>query len=643
MAYLKFNKSELVNLEYSLKREFLASNHSGGYTYTTIAGCNTRKYHGLLIVPVNTFGGDKHTLLSSIDETLIQHGKEFNLGIHQYGEVFEPRGHKYIVDFEIDKCVAVTYRVGGMLLRKVMLLAYNREQLFIQYTLHEAHSPTKLRLKPFLSFRNIHNLSRENIAASRRYEPIDNGCSFRMYEGFPDLNIQTNVKNEFISNPDWYYNLEYKEEARRMYDSKEDLYVPGYFELDIKKGQTILLSVSTQREKPAGFTRVFNSCMQQRGHRDSYKSCLKTTAKQFLVEREGDTTVYPGYPWMDRSLRDTLIALPGLTYYASGNLKMYESVLDTLVRNDRVALITGDRKADLPLWFVRSVQLLAQLSGEQQRVWSKYMDIIITIIGNYMTGSVDGVTLHENGLLWAEIPGVPLTWMDAVVNSMPVTEREGYQVEVNSLWYNALCFIENMLSKYGNSSSAMRINHVKDAVQKNFCRAFWIEDEDALADCVGAAGQDRSTRPNQLFACALDYSPLNDEQKAGVLRKVTKELLTTRGIRTLSPKNPLYKSDYDGDHISRDLAYHQGTARPWLLGFYIEASLKLYGAGFIRKAQELIDAFEEDMTIHCIASISEVYDGDPPHQPHGCTSYSSSVAELLRAMAMVEQYKKDSL
>ena len=273
-------------------------------------------------------------------------------GIHQYGEVFEPRGHKYIVDFEIDKCVAVTYRVGGMLLRKVMLLAYNREQLFIQYTLHEAHSPTKLRLKPFLSFRNIHNLSHENIVASRRYEPIDNGCSFRMYEGFPELNIQTSVKNEFISNPDWYYNLEYKEEARRMYDSKEDLYVPGYFELDIKKGQTILLSVSTQREKPAGFTRVFNSCMQQRGHRDSYRSCLKSTAKQFLVERGGDTTVYPGYPWMDRSLRDTLVALPGLTYYASGKFKgcMSRFWIHWLGMTE-FALITGDRKADLPLWF----------------------------------------------------------------------------------------------------------------------------------------------------------------------------------------------------------------------------------------------------------------------------------------------------
>ncbi|MDZ4059287.1 MAG: glycogen debranching enzyme N-terminal domain-containing protein, partial [Bacteroidales bacterium] len=218
MAYLEFNKKELVNLEYSLKREFLSTNHAGGYLNTTISGCNTRKYHGLLVLPIEKFRGEKHVLLSSLDETLIQHGKEFNLGIHCYGEVYEPRGHKYITNLEIDKVVAITYAVGGMVLRKVMMLCNREDQILIRYTLLEANSPTKLRLKPFLAFRNIHALSKANSDANTRYTEIEKGKSFCLYDGFPPLNMQINTTSEFISSPDWYYNIEYKEESRRVFE-----------------------------------------------------------------------------------------------------------------------------------------------------------------------------------------------------------------------------------------------------------------------------------------------------------------------------------------------------------------------------------------------------------------------------------------
>jgi len=237
MAYLQFNKEELANLEYSLKREVLSTNHAGGYLNTTIICCNTRKYHGLLVIPLKNFGGEKHVLLSSLDETVIQHEREFNLGIHRYGDIYEPRGHKYIRNFEIDKVVAITYRVGGVVLRKVIMLSPQQEQILIKYTLLEANSPTTLRLKPFLAFRNTHTLSKANMNANKGFRKIEGGCSFCLYPGFPDLNLQISKESEFVYNPDWYYNIEYKEERRRAFESAEVPFCSGIFRTPDKKGR----------------------------------------------------------------------------------------------------------------------------------------------------------------------------------------------------------------------------------------------------------------------------------------------------------------------------------------------------------------------------------------------------------------------
>jgi len=638
MAYLQFNKEELVNLEYSLNREVLSANHAGGYLNTTIVGCNTRKYHGLLVVPIDNFGGDKYVLLSSLDETLIQHEKEFNLGIHRYGNIYEPRGHKYITNFEIDKVVAITYGVGGIVLRKVIMLCNNEEQVLIRYTLLEAHSPTILRLKPFLAFRNIHSLSKANTNADKKYRDIENGKSFKMYEGFPDLNLQLNVKNEFISNPDWYYNIEYKEESRRAYDSKEDLFVPGYFELPIKKGQTIIFSASTKEEDPASLTYKFTKNINQRRHRDSFQSCLQIAAKQFIIHDGEDTNIFAGYPWLDKNMRDTLVALPGLTWYANGDLGKFKDVLETIVRRYSDYLVKTNKKTDVPLWFFWTLQHYAKALESNSKVWKVYKELLKEILNSYKDGSRQNVNMHENGLLWAEERGVATSWMDAYVSGEPVTERAGYQVELNSLWYNAICFALEMASKTKDKTFVDEWTPIKEKIEKNFVKAFWIESREYLADYVGPEGQNKYVRPNQLLTCAFDFSPINDEIKSKVLQSVKQELLTTRGIRTLSPKNSKYKGEYDGDQFTRDMAYHQGTTRVWLLGFYIEASLKLYGATFANTARELISAFEEDLTVRCIGSISEIYDGDPPHQPHGCTSYSNSVSAILRAMRLVEQF-----
>ncbi len=638
MAYLQFNKNELVNLEYSLKREVLSTNHAGGYLNTTIVGCNTRKYHGLLAVPLENFGGERFVLLSSLDETIVQHQKEFNLGIHRYGLIYEPRGHKYICNFEIDKVVEITYQVGGVLLKKVLALCNNEDQVFIKYTLLEAHSPTILRLKPFLAFRNIHELSKANINADKKFHDIENGKSFRMYDGFPNLNLQLNVKSEFISCPDWYYNIEYKEERRRAYESTEDLFVPGYFEFPIRKGQSVIFSASTKEEKTSRLSYKFEKNVNQKSSRDSFESCLQIAAKQFIISNGKDTNIFAGYPWLEMNMRDTLVALPGLTWYANGDLKTFTRVLETVTRRHGEYLVKTTKKIDAPLWLFWTLQEYVKAIGNKIKVWKEYKNLLVRILNSYKDGTRVNVNLHENGLLWAEERGVATSWMDAYLSGKPVTERAGYQVELNALWYNAICFALNMSSKTRERAFVEEWTPIKEKIEKSFLKAFWIESREHLADYVGPEGQNKYVRPNQLLACAFDYSPINDEIKSKVLQCVRQELLTTRGIRTLSPKNANYKGEYDGDQFSRDMAYHQGTTRVWLLAFYIESSLKLYGSAFVSTAKELIGAFEEDLSVHCIGSISEVYDGDPPYQPHGCTSYSNSVSAILRAMRLVEKF-----
>ena len=645
MSYLKFDKTELVNLEYSLAREVLATNKTGGYLNTTLVGCNTRKYHGMFVLPVKNFESRRYVLLSSLDETLIQHGRDFNLGIHCYGKNnYEPRGHKYIVDFEFEKYPVITYRVGGIMFSKSMLFLHNKEQLLIKYTLLDAHSATVLRLRPFLAFREIHSLTHANESADRGYETVENGASFRLYDGFPSVNIQLNRKNEYFHNPDWYYNIEYLEEKRRGFQYMEDLYSPGYFELPVRKGESVIVSVSTSPVAVRGLSGVFGREETSRISLQSYDDCLKRAAKQFVVNSgKGIKEVYSGYTWLGKGLRETLIALPGLTLYADGDTALLEEVLDSTVRIYAHQLLHGSRQVDAALWFFWVLQEYAGYTGDSKRLWNRYSGKLKAIIMSFVEGSRMGVALSDNGLLKAGMKGVAMTWMNAYdSNGVPVTERSGWQVEVNALWYNAVSYMLDMESAHGGDRRMISLlGSLKDNMDSSFSRTFLVESTGALADYVDDSGQNVYTRPNQMFACALPYSPLSDEMKADVMDCVKRELLTARGIRTLSPKNPLYKGVYDGDQNRRDHAYHQGSTRVWLLAFYMEAMFRLYGPMFGRRAVELINAFEEDIELHGVGCVCELYDGDPPHSPHGAISSSVSTAALLRSEYLVNKYNKE--
>lgn len=644
MEYLKFDKSQLINLKYSLDKEILRANRAGSYASTTIIGCNTRKYHGLLVCPVDAFGGENHVLLSALDAAIVQHDKEFRIGIHKYsGGNYEPKGHKYIRAFRADTIPEVIYRVGGVLLKQERILVEKEEQILIRYTLLEAHSDTILKLKPYLAFRNAHQLTKANMFANTKVRYIPNGVQMQLYEGFPDLHMQTSKYAEFVHVPDWNYNVEYLREMERGYDYKEDLFVPGYFEMPIEKGESIIFSASTKENNPANLKPKFTREVRKRVPRNSFKHCLVNSAQQFIVKRNHKTEVIAGFPWFGAWGRDTFISLPGLTL-ATDEYKIFWEVVNTQVNNLKGGLFPNmgndDSPAfnsvDAPLWFFWSLQQFVLETGALKEIKSRHWKAMKEILWSYRNGTSFGIHMAENGMIWAGAEGKALTWMDAVVNGKPVTPRNGFAVEINALWYNAICFSLEIAENKKDEKFIDQWKSFPGLIRSSFTQTFWDKNRGYLADYSNNEKTDWSVRPNQVFVTSLPYSPVEKEIQKKVLETIKRELLTPRGLRTLSPKNPDYKGVYKGSQEERDSAYHQGTVWPWLLGHFCEGYLKLHkNSGFL-KVKSLIEGFEEEMTEKGIGSISEIYDGDPPFTGKGAISQAWSVAEILRILKKLE-------
>jgi predicted glycogen debranching enzyme len=642
MSYLKFEKEELINLEYSLSRELIRSNRAGSYAATTIIGCNTRKYHGLLVCPLEEMDGEHHVLLSTLDATVVQHNKEFNLGIHKYeGDCYIPRGHKYVREFDTTKASYLVYRVGGVILSKEVMLVSKEEQVLVKYTLLDAHSDTLLRLQPFLAFRNFHALSKSNLYANTRYKEVENGIMSKLYEGYPGLYMQISKSADFIPVPDWYYNIEYMEEQRRGYDYKEDLYVPGYFEMPIKKGESIVFSASTSKVAPGGLKRKFTTEHNQRISKDSLRECLLNAAQQFIVRKKDSTEIKAGFPWFDTWGRDTFMALPGLCL-STGDFSTALEVIDSMVARMKQGLfpntaIKGQpafNSSDAPLWFIRALQLYAKYDPEFD-IWKKYGKAIKEVLETYRQGTSGIIRMLENGLIYEADGENPLTWMDAIVDGHLVTPRRGMVVEVNALWYNAVCQALQWSEKK-DKAFYKSWSHLPELIRESFVDHFWNQEKGYLADYVSGEFKDFSVRPSQVIAVSVDHSPLSAEMKKSILDVVQGELLTPRGLRSLSPKNEAYKGIYEGNQEKRNRAYHQGTVWPWFLEHYAKGILDVHKKSGLSQVKKIYDGFEEVMNTRGIGSISEIYDGNPPHTGRGAISQATGVAALLRISEMIE-------
>ena len=645
MAFLKFNKSELVNLEYSLKREIIAANETGAYCNTSIVACNTRRYHGLLAVPVDELGGGKYMLLSALDESLTLRGKQFNLGIHCYGDTYDPKGHKYIVDFDANPVPVITYKVGGILFTKTIMMVPDNDQVLIKYELLEAPSKLTLTLKPFLAFRSVHSLTSQNSEAYTGYDEIESGVAFRLYNGFPYLNMQVSGQAAFKSQPYWYSGVTYSDEYRRGFDCREDLFVPGSFSLEMKPGDSVVFSASVNEINPRGLKRKFTDTLKKMSVIEDYEDLLAHNAELFKVHHNGKSRINAGFSWLETGLlRETIASLPGLTLYANGSCEEFEQILDTLIADESERLFHRTTQCEAPLRLTETIQQYIRFSGKERQIWKKYGETLKKIIESYAPGQRKEIAMHPNGLLWAQMDGVALSWMNAYVYGNPVTERAGYQVETNAYWYNALCFAIDMENKYGakkDNAFVARWTPVRDMVKENYQPMFWREEWGYLVDFVGNGPVSQAVRPNMLIPAYLEYCPVDDEVISEIVMTINDELLTRRGLRSLSPRNEAYRGVYEGSQIDRDLAYHQGCAFPDLLAPYIDLCFRMMGSTFYGRAKYLVEGFFEDISKHGVGAFSELYDGDPPHEPHGAIASAMSTAALLQIVHVMKQYHKE--
>lgn len=644
MSYLKFDKNLLINLEQSLRLEVLRTNQSGAYHCTTIVGANTRKQHGLLVIPVPEIDDNSHVLLSSIDETVIQHGAPFNLGLHRYsGGVYSPNGHKYIREYDCERVPTHTFRVGGVILKREKIFITNENRILIRYTLVDAHSKTTLQFRPFLAFRNANDLCVENQVASRDYKEVSNGISTCMYDGYPELFMQVNHKPKFVFDPHWYKGIEYIKDLERGIPYTEDLYVPGYFEVDMKKGDTIIFSAGVSEVNTRQLTKMYEDEIKTRTPRTSFYNCLKNSAKQFYMTNADGHYLFAGYPWFKVRARDEFIALPGCTL-SNHHRPDFEAIMDTAKEAFTRWMETGEPDKhlqgidlpDVPLWAAWAIQRYSH-DTDVPTARERYGELVAQLIDFIIDGKHPNLQVDDNGLVRTDGTRQPMSWMDSArPDGTPLIPRTGYLVEFNALWYNALMFLLQMYADDKQMQSRVeRWQKISDAYAESFAPTF-LNDYGYLYDYVNGSYTDLSVRPNMVIAVGVDHTPLDRRQRKRILDFITRELLTPKGLRTLSPNSYGYNPWYVGNPEQREKAYYSGSARPWLMGFYCHAYVKVFGIGGLSFVNRMMIGFEDEMSQGAIGTLSELYDGNPPFIGRGAVSFAANVGEILRVLRLLK-------
>jgi len=730
---LRINQGEALALTAALGREWLEVNGRGGYASSTLLNCHTRKYHGLLVSRLTEPAG-RYVLLSKLEDVISwgQHRKA--LSCHQYAGDFFPADRFFPKAFTQDIFPSFVYEHRELRMSKSILLLAEENSLLLRYDIEACPAPGILSLRPFLAFRDYHDLSRENPFLRGKTKAVKNGVAIRPYDGMPSLVMQTNLRPQWHPDPLWYRNFEYAGEAARGYPHHEDLFTPGVFRIPVRQGKTVIVYAAldpffgrltrkwddevrrrrqsaredderaaglaaameksppaeepapggcsgsvpeARQEAAAGRTGAGNGRSAAAPEIEQVKAVPKTgtaagaeetasagaaavaerqlirlllqAGRRFLIRTPaGWPAVVAGYPWFGEWGRDTLISLPGLTF-CSGRRREGMEILLRMARFERQGLLPNvfsERDADhdyntvdAPLWFFWAVQQLLRDDGgvRMQAVVEKHLwPVLKNILRQFIHGAIFNIYMDDNGLLHAGAENRALTWMDACIDNHPVIPRHGYPVEINALWYNAVCFAAELSGRFGDRE--FYFDELIPKIRRSFQDTFWNEEDACLGDVFHQGRLDRSLRPNQIFAVSLPHSPLETVQGRLVVDKVRDELLTPVGIRSLSPRDPRYRGQYEGSPAARDGAYHQGTVWPWLLGPFGEAWLKVATNREEAKTrlrahlQAFLSRHFREAGIGCV---SEVFDGDAPHRPGGCIAQAWSTAELIRLYTLL--------
>ena len=666
---IEIDQESCRNLESALSREWLETNGIGGFSSSTITGLNTRRYHGLLTAATTPPVG-RLVLLSKLEETLIVNGRHYELSANQYPGAVHPQGFKYQTGFRLDPFPMFTYEVEGIEIEKSVFMVQDENTTVVQYDLRTealsdglATASIKLEIRPLIAFRDYHSTTHKNSSLNSHVGIEEGLASVAPYADLPALYF-AHDPGEIDADGHWYRNFEYRVEQERGLDFREDLFSPFAFTFTVdaarlKKGVRVSIIASTERRdsKQADAYRSAEikrrKTLAQAAPRDNdLVSSLTTAADQFIVARERCKTVIAGYHWFADWGRDTMIALPGLTL-ATGHPEIAKSILaEFAVHVDQGMLPNRFPDAgetpeyntvDATLWFFEAVRALLQYTNDFEFVRTNLYAVLTDIIDWHVKGTRYQIQVDKDGLLYSGEPGVQLTWMDAKVGDWVVTPRTGKAVEIQALWYNALRVMEDLAEKFGDKAHQKRYKTMAASARKTFNEQFWNEQTGCLYDVVNGGECDASIRPNQVLAISLTNSMVPKARAKSILRVVECELLTPRGLRTLSPNDSRYIGRYEGDPRSRDGSYHQGTVWPWLMGPFITAYVKTFGVNVGRQfAIEWLSTFQDHLSEACLGQVSEIFDGDAPQTPRGCVAQAWSVAELLRAAVEDVYEKKES-
>ncbi|MGI9167162.1 MAG: amylo-alpha-1,6-glucosidase [Pyrinomonadaceae bacterium] len=656
---IQLTKEALMCPEASMSREWLETNGLGGFSSSSITGLNTRRYHGLLTAATKPPVG-RIVMLSKLEETLNIDGRRYELSANHYPGAIYPQGFLYQTNFRLDPFPIFTYEVEGLRIEKSVFMIQGHNATVVNYELaakdaSQYPDEIKLEIRPLIAFRDYHSTTHENGTLNRKVETENGITSVHPYADLPILYFAYDDA-QLEASGDWYRNFEYEVERERGLDFTEDLFSPFAMTFDLYRHRRARIIASTERFdiRMAEGIRQTETSRRKAVAPASPKAnnllrSLFSAADQFIVARGEQKTVIAGYHWFSDWGRDTMIALPGLTL-VTGRAEMARSILSEFARHVDQGMLpnrfpdAGEtpeyNTVDATLWFFEAVRSLLRYTNDYEFVRAKLYEVLQDVIAWHVRGTRFNIHVDHDGLLVSGEPGVQLTWMDAKVGDWVVTPRHGKPVEIQALWYNALRVMEHLASKFGEKDKEQEWANLAERAQKSFDALFWNEESGCLHDVVNGDHRDGSIRPNQVIAISLAHSMVSKAQAKSILRVVESELLTPCGLRTLSPKDPQYRGCYEGNPLNRDGAYHQGTVWPWLMGPYITAYVKTFGASAGRKvAAGWLNNFQQHLEEACLGQVSEIFDADPPHSPRGCAAQAWSVAELLRA-AMEDVYTK---
>ncbi len=647
---IKFESEICRDFEKSSQLEWLETNGIGGFSCGTVSGANTRRYHGILTAATRPPLG-RVTMLSKFEEVLTIDGEIFELSANQYTNAIHPKGFRYLKSFELNPFPIWIFEINGIEIERKIFMAHGRNTTVCHWRVKSKvagkEADVWLEVKPLLAFVGYHQLQHETSEINAEYAATKNCVLVNPFAQTPELFFNHNSL-AIIKTGYWYRNFEYELERNRGFDSCEDLFQPFTLSFDLRRTATII--VSTEQQNYAKAEEFEQKEIKRREGlieiaeaKDDFSKQLVLAADQFIVKRGAGETIIAGYPWFSDWGRDTMIALNGLTL-ATNREGIAKNILREYSKHISKGMIPNRfpdegetpeyNTVDATLWYFEAIRAFVEKTEDYDFVQNELYEKLVEIIYWHRRGTRFNIKMDEDGLLYAGEEGLQLTWMDAKYGDEVFTPRIGKPVEIQALWYNALKIMEDFAKKFRDKDGKHQYQEMAKTAKKSFNKEFWNADEEYLYDVINEDEKDKSVRPNQIFAVSLKYSMLSMFRAKKVVQKVERELFTPVGLRSLSPDNPNYQGIYIGDPYKRDSAYHQGTVWAWLMGAFIKSLEKTYPKGRKHRqyVEKILEGFETHLREEGIGQISEIFDGNFPHEPRGCFAQAWSVAEILRVI-----------